>query len=308
VIAFLVKRVLWMLLTLWVVFTITWVLANNSPGTPFSADKEFPPEVKANLMRRYNLHLPAHQRYWLDLQKLALAGDLGVSTKMVDFTVNRVVASCWPVSAALGLLSLSLALLLGLPAGIVSATRRGSSADVGLMALATVGIALPNFVIAGFAILLFVFLIPLLPPAGWGSIRQMILPAFCLGAPYAAYIARIARTGMLDVLSKDYIRTARAKGLSGREVVLKHALPTAIMPVVSFLGPAVAGIITGSLVVEQLFAIPGLGFAFVQAALQSDTPMAMGLVVVYTALLFTMNTLVDAAYTWLDPRVSWEDV
>lgn len=306
-IAFLLKRFVWMVLTLWVVFTVTWILANASPGTPFSAEREFPPEVRANLMRRYNLHLPAHQRYWLDLKNI-VQGDLGVSTKMVDFTVNDVVASCWPVSAALGLLALSLAALLGLPAGIVSAARRGTPADLGLMMLATIGIALPNFVIAGFAILLFVFLIPLLPPAGWGSLKHMLLPAFCLGAPYAAYIARIARTGMLDVLSQDYIRTARAKGLSSRAVILKHALPTAVMPVVSFLGPAVAGIITGSLVVEQLFAIPGLGFAFVQAAIQSDTPMAMGLVVVYTVLLFSMNTLVDLAYTWLDPRVGWSDI
>lgn len=306
-IAFLLRRLMWMVVTLWVVFTITWILANASPGTPFDAEREFPPEVRANLMRRYNLHLPAWQRYGLDLWNI-VRGDLGVSTKMVDFTVNRLVASCWPVSAALGLLALAFAAIVGLPAGILSAARRGTLADVGLMSLATVGIALPNFVIAGFAILLFVFLIPLLPPAGWGSPRHMVLPAFCLGAPYAAYIARIARTGMLDVLSQDFIRTARAKGLSSFDVIIKHALPSAIMPVVSFLGPAVAGIITGSLVVEQLFAIPGLGFAFVQAAIQSDTPMAMGLVVLYTILLFSMNTLVDAAYTWLDPRVKWEDV
>lgn len=306
-IAFILRRLMWMIITLWVVFTITWILATYSPGSPFDAEREFPPEVRDNLMRRYNLHLPKWERYRLDLWNL-MWGDLGVSTKMVDFSVNRLVASCWPVSAALGLLALAFAAVVGLPAGIISATRRGTFADVGLMSLATIGIALPNFVIAGFAILLFVFLIPLLPPAGWGSPRQMILPAFCLGAPYAAYIARIARTGMLDVLSQDFIRTARAKGLSSFQVVMKHALPTAVMPVVSFLGPAVAGIITGSLVVEQLFAIPGLGFAFVEAAIQSDTPMAMGLVVLYTILLFTMNTLVDAAYTWLDPRVKWEDV
>ncbi|MGI9456291.1 MAG: ABC transporter permease [Aeoliella sp.] len=304
-IGFLARRLVWMVLTVWVVFTITWILANKAPGTPFNAEREFPPEVKANLMRRYNLHLPMHQRYWLDLKNLAM-GDLGVSTKMVDFTVNRLVASCWPVSAALGLLALAFATLVGLPAGIISAARRGSVADIGLMSIATIGIALPNFVIAGFAILLFVFLIPLLPPAGWGSARHMVLPAFCLGAPYASYIARIARTGMLDVLSQDYIRTARAKGLSMSKVILVHALPTAVIPVVSFLGPAVAGIITGSLVVEQIFALPGLGFAFVQAAMQKDIPMAMGLVVLYTVLLFTMNTLVDVAYTLLDPRVKWE--
>ena len=302
---FLARRLMWMVLTVWVVFTITWILANNSPGSPFSSERQFPPEIERNLMRRYNLHLPPMQRYGIDLWKLC-HGDLGMSVKMVDFSVNSLVASCWPVSAALGLLALAFATLLGLPAGIVSAARRGTVADVGLMSLATIGIALPNFVIAGFAILLFVFAIPLLPPAGWGSPSHMILPAFCLGAPYAAYIARIARTGMLDVLSQDYIRTARAKGLKPSVVILRHALPTAVMPVVSFLGPAVAGIITGSLVVERLFAIPGLGFAFVEAAIQNDTPLAMGLVVLYTVLLFTMNTLVDVAYTLLDPRVKWD--
>ncbi len=293
-----------MVLTVWVVFTITWVLANFAPGTPFDREREMPPAIRANMERRYNLHLPAYQRYGIDLRKMAV-GDLGVSFKMQDFTVNRVVAECWPASAALGLLALAFASLVGLLAGIVSAARRGSFADVSLMTIATVGIALPNFVIAGFSILLFVFLIPLLPPAGWGSPRAMILPALCLGAPYAAYIARIARTGMLDVLSQDFIRTARAKGLSEWRVVMSHALPIAVMPVVSFLGPAVAGIITGSLVVEKIFAVPGLGYAFVQSALVNDTPMAMGLTVLFTILLFVMNTLVDFAYTLLDPRVGW---
>src|SRR5690606_27490021 len=161
------------------------------------------------------------------------------------------VALCWPVSAALGLLALTWAAIVGLVAGIVSAARRGSIGDYALLGIATIGIALPNFVIAGFCIRLFSFLIPLLPPAGWGRPSHLVLPAFCLGAPYAAYVARIARTGMLDVLSQDFVRTARAKGLSYSQVVLKHALPSAVIPVVSFLGPAVAGIITGSLVIEK---------------------------------------------------------
>jgi oligopeptide transport system permease protein len=306
-IAYFAKRFLWLIFTVWLVFTVTWILANATPGSPFTRERSLPPEIEANLRRHYNLDKPAYVRYWLDLSNL-LRGDLGVSTKQVDFTVNELVSLCWPVSAALGLAALAWASVVGLLAGVVSAARRGSVADFGLMSLATVGIALPNFVIAGFAILLFSFLIPLLPPAGWGSPKYLILPAFCLGAPYAGYIARIARTGMLDVLSQDYIRTARAKGLSRVAVIMKHALPTAIIPVVSFLGPAVAGIITGSLVIEKVFAIPGIGYSFVQSAIDNDTPMAMGIVVLYTILLFTMNTLVDAAYTWLDPRVSWKDV
>lgn len=304
-IAFLARRVLWMILTVWIVFTLTWLLANYAPGSPFANTRELPTEIVQNLRRRYNLDKPDHIRYLIDLKNLAQF-DLGVSTKQVDFTVNELVALCWPVSTALGLLSLAWAAVVGLVAGVVSAARRGSVPDFSLMAIATIGIALPNFVIAGFCILLFSFLLPLLPPAGWGGPQYLILPAFCLGAPYAAYVARIARTGMLDVLSQDYIRTAHAKGLSRVQVILRHALPTAVIPVVSFLGPAVAGIITGSLVIEKIFAIPGIGYSFVQSALDNDTPMAMGIVVLYTVLLFTMNTLVDMAYTWLDPRVGWD--
>lgn len=304
-IAFLLNRFLWMILTVWIVFTLTWLLANYAPGSPFGGQRELPPEIQRNLERRYNLDQPDHIRYANDLWGL-LRFDLGVSTKQVDFTVNELVALCWPVSAALGLLALAWAAVAGLVAGIVSAARRGSIGDYSLMGIATIGIALPNFVIAGFCILLFSFLIPVLPPAGWGRPSHLVLPAFCLGAPYAAYVARIARTGMLDVLSQDFVRTARAKGLSYSQVVLKHALPSAVIPVVSFLGPAVAGIITGSLVIEKIFAIPGIGYSFIQSALDNDTPMAMGIVVLYTILLFTMNTLVDLAYRWLDPRVGWE--
>jgi oligopeptide transport system permease protein len=188
-------------------------------------------------------------------------------------------------------------------AGIVSAVHRGSTADVVLMTAATIGIALPSFVIASLAILLFVFLIPLFPAAGWGSLQQLVLPAICLGALYAAEIARITRTGMLDTLSQDYIRTARAKGLGQAAVVLRHALPGTLLPVVSFLGPATAGILTGSIVIEKIFAIPGLGWHFVQAALQRDYLLEMGLVLLYTALLYTMNFLVDLSYAILDPRV-----
>jgi oligopeptide transport system permease protein len=171
------------------------------------------------------------------------------------------------------------------------------------MSLATVGIALPSFVISGLSIMLFVFVIPIFPAAGWGTLRQLVLPAICLGSVYAAEIARIARTGMLDALSQDFVRTARAKGLSELSVALRHALPTAMLPVVSFLGPAVAGILTGSVVIERIFAIPGLGWHFVQSALQRDYTVSMGLVLLYTLLLYMMNFLVDMSYSILDPRV-----
>ena len=302
--AFLVRRFVWMLITLWVVFTVSFALMRSVPGGPYDGERNLEPEIEAAFKREYQLDKPIYVQYGLALKSVA-TGNLGRSMRM-DASVARIVSEGLPISAALGLLALAIAFSVGLAAGIVSAVFRGSAADVGLMSIATIGIALPNFVVAGFAIILFVFTIPILPAAGWGSLKQLVLPAICLGAPYAAYVARIARTGMLDVLSQDHIRTAHAKGLAPASVVLRHALPTAMLPVVSFLGPAVAGILTGSPVVEQIFAIPGLGWHFVQAAVQRDFSLAMGLVLLYTALLYTMNLIVDLLYGVLDPRVEWK--
>lgn len=302
--SFIVRRLGWMLVTLWVVFTISFFLMRAVPGGPYSAERTLEPEIEANIKKQYRLDLPVYQQYLLKMRDM-VTGNLGASMKK-DFTVNRLVREGLPVSAALGLLALAIAFTVGLIAGIVSAVFRGSAGDIMLMSVATIGIALPNFVVAGFAIILFVFTLQWLPAAGWGSLEQLVLPALCLGAPYAAYVARIARTGMLDVLSQDHIRTARAKGLSPVTVVAKHALPTALLPVVSFLGPAVAGILTGSPVIEQIFAIPGLGWHFVQAAVDRDYPIAMGLVLLYTTLLYSMNLIVDLLYGVLDPRVEWE--
>ncbi len=300
--AFIIRRLVAMALTLWVVFTVSFLLMRAVPGGPYSGERNLPPEIEQNIKQRYRLDLPLGEQYAIELGKM-LRGDLGLSIRLQDFTVNQVIAQGLPISAALGILALSFAVVLGLSAGIVSALYRGTLADWLLMSLATIGIALPSFVIAGLAIMLFVFIIPIFPAAGWGTLRQLILPAICLGALYAAEIARIARTGMLDALSQDYVRTARAKGLSQLSVALRHALPGAMLPVVSFLGPAVAGILTGSVVIERIFAIPGLGWHFVQAALQRDYTLAMGLVLLYTLLLYTMNFLVDLSYGILDPRV-----
>jgi oligopeptide transport system permease protein len=275
------------------------------PGGPFDGERKLEPEIEANILKRYHLDEPLWKQYLRELSNVARF-DLGYSFKLSDYRVNKVIAEGLPVSLALGILALAFAIALGLVAGITSAVQRGSIADVVLMSLATIGIALPSFVIAGVAIMLFVFKIPLFPAAGWGSIDQLVLPALCLGAPYAADVARISRTSMLDVLSQDHIRTAYAKGLSRTRVVWGHALPGALLPVVSFLGPATAGILTGSLVVEQIFAIPGLGFHFVQAALQRDYTLSMGCVLLYTVMLYTMNTLVDMSYSILDPRVELE--
>ncbi len=229
--------------------------------------------------------------------------DLGESIKLADYSVNEVIAEGFPISASLGILATLFAVTVGLTAGTLAAVWRGTPLDVAFMSMATIGIALPGFLIASLAILLFVFIIPIFPAGGWGRLENLILPAICLGAPYAAYIARLSRTGMLEVLSQDYIRTAYAKGLPRRTVIVRHGLKGAVLPVVSYLGPAIAGILTGSLVVEQIFAIPGLGTHFVQSAIQRDYPLSMGLVMLYTVILYTLNFLVDLSYTFLDPRV-----
>jgi oligopeptide transport system permease protein len=302
VIWFIVRRLIGLVFTLWCVFTVTFFLMHAVPGGPYSGERNLPPEIEENIRHQYRLDLPIHEQYGYLLRDY-LSGNFGLSMRLYDFSVNQVIVQGLPISAALGVFALAFAVTLGLSAGIVSALYRGTFADWALMSLATVGIALPSFVIAGFAIILFVFLIPIFPAAGWGTFRQLVLPAICLGSVFAAEIARIARTGMLDALSQDYVRTARAKGLSELAVALRHAMPGAMMPVVSFLGPAVAGILTGSVVIERIFAIPGLGWHFVQASTTRDFTLAMGLVLLYTLLLYTMNFLVDLSYAILDPRV-----
>ncbi|MGQ9604875.1 MAG: ABC transporter permease [Thermogutta sp.] len=301
-IRFIVSRSIWLAITLWAVFTVSFCLMRAVPGGPLDRERRLDPQIERNLAARYHLDDPFWKQYFRELGNV-VRFDLGYSYRMADFTVNEIIAQGLPISAALGGSAMLFAIVLGIPTGIVSAVRRNEPADRILMTAATLGIALPNFVIAGFAIILFVFLIPIFPAAGWGTPAHLVLPALCLGAPYAAYIARLTRTGMLDVLRADYIRTARAKGLSPSAVIFRHALRTSLTPVVSFLGPAAAGIVTGSPVVEKIFAIPGLGVHFVEAAIQRDYTLAMGLVLLFTLLLYAANVLVDAAYVLLDPRV-----
>lgn len=301
-IRFLLKRLGWMVLTLWVVFTTSFFLMRAVPGGPFDSEKKLPPAIKRNIEKRYQMDRPLIQQYWSHLWATVRC-DFGPSYKLEDYTVNDVIAQGFPVSASLGILAMTFALSLGLVSGVVSAVLRNSVYDVSFMVVATIGIAVPNFVLASLMIVLFVFFWPVFPAAGWGELRQIILPALCLGAPFAGYISRLTRTGMLEVLGLDYIRTAYAKGLTTREVVIRHALRGAILPVVSYLGPATAGILTGSLVLEQIFALPGMGSHFIEAATQRDYTLAMGMVMVYTFLLFVMNTLVDLSYSMIDPRV-----
>jgi len=313
-IIFLARRFLWFLLTLWVVFTASFFLMRAVPGGPFDGERKLEPDVKQAIERRYRVNEPLVKQYAYHLGmavgvlteegkfRLGLP-DLGPSYRIRDYSVNQIIAQGLPVSASLGILALAFSLVVGLSAGIIAALRRQTWVDTSVMLLATTGMAVPNFWMAGVCILLFVFMIPLFPAAGWGSVSNLVLPAFCLGAPYAAYIARLTRTGMLEVLHQDYIRTARAKGLTGSRVILHHALKGALLPVVSFLGPAAAGILTGSLVIEKVFHLSGIGSYFVEAALQRDYPLAMGVVLIYTVVLYMMNVIVDISYAIMYPRI-----
>lgn len=324
---FLLRRLLWFAVTLWVVVTVSFVLMRQVRGGPFDGERALNPVVARNVEARYHLDWPLWRQYLqyvgpLNLDERGpellggdgtvpftgvLVGDFGPSFRYRDFTVNDIIAQSLPISVTLGLAALLWALALGLSAGIASALWRGSKVDVALRLAATVGIALPNFTIAGVLVLLFVFLVPLFPVAGYGTLSHLVLPSFALGAPFAAYIARLVRTGLLETLSQDYIRTAHAKGLPPRLVVVRHALRGGILPVVSYLGPATAGILTGSLVIERLFAIPGLGSHFVNSALNRDYTLSMGVTILYTCAVFALNTVVDIVYTRLDPRIELEE-
>ena len=322
--SFLLRRLGWFAITLFCVVTISFFLMRAVRGGPFDTDRALHPAIEANLEARYHLDWPVWKQYLQyvgplnldesgllgdrsDLFTGVLVGDLGPSFKYRDQTVNDIIGQSLPISIALGSVAMAFALLLGLTAGIGSALRRNTGLDLSLRLVATLGIAVPNFVIAGFLIILFAFQLEGVPVAGWGGPRYLLLPALALGAPFAAYIARLTRTGMLEVLSQDYIRTARAKGLPDWLVLLRHAIKGGILPVVSYLGPATAGILTGSLVIERLFAIPGTGMHFVGSALNRDYTLAMGVTILYTVLVYSLNTLVDLAYTLLDPRIDLEE-
>ncbi len=301
--SYLVQRFFWMLLTLWIVYTFSFILMRSVPGNPFSSERNVPPAIERQLEARYNLDDPPLKQYVDYLVNIVTRFDLGWSIRLEDYSVNQVLAEGFPVSASLAIFALVFAIILGVSAGTISAVYRGSLADIGMMFAAVLGIAIPNFVLASLAILLFVFGIHVFPAAGWGTLRQIALPAMCLGAPVAAYIARLTRAGMLEVLTKDHVRTAFAKGLPKRTVIFKHVLPGALLPVVSYLGPATARVLTGSLVLEKIFALPGMGSHFIHAATQRDYTLAMGMVLTYTVILFVMNTLVDLSYAVIDPRV-----
>ncbi len=309
-----VHRLAQLPLILLAIYTATFALAWLIPGDPLEQDeaRQPPPEVARAMRECYNLDNP-WTFYWDYLGKASgvswLVGahdqpfDLGPSLRHENWSVNEILAAGLPVSISLGAAALTIALIIGLTAGVIGGTRPGSIADGLTTFIALIGISVPAFVVGAALLVMFTVIWPLLPVGGWGTLRHMALPAVTLSLPFAAYIARLTRFGMIEQMSLDYIRTARAKGLPQYKVVLKHALKNAFLPVLSYLGPAAAAAMTGSFVVEIVFAIPGIGTHFVDAVLSKDLTLIMGIVLVYSAMLITFNLTVDVLYAWVDPRI-----
>jgi len=295
------RRLLELIPTVLVIVLASFALVRLAPGSPFSSEKEIPPEVRRQLDAKYGFDRPLPVQFFRYLGNLA-RGDLGLSTKYPQRTVNEIIAAGFPVTLTLAAVALVWSLLVGITAGIIGAVRQNTIWDHAAMAAALVGISIPSFVL-GPLLVLVVSLHWHLPPAGWGNWRHVILPGLTLGTIYAASIARLTRGGMLEVVRSDFIRTARAKGLSERLVIWRHMLKGGLLPVVSYLGPAIASMLTGSVVVEKIFNVPGIGPYFVDAAFNRDYFLVMGIVLLYAFFLLVMNLIVDIAYGLLDPRI-----
>jgi oligopeptide transport system permease protein len=304
VIAFVLGRLAGAVPTLAVVIALSFLLTRLAPGGPFDEERPLPPEIRANLEAAYGLDQPVHVQFGRYVAGL-LRGDFGPSFKFRDFTVSELIGDGLPVSLGLGLAALALALALGIPAGIWAALSRGRATDRLVTAFAVAGMSIPVFVVAPLLMLVFGVWLRWLPVAGWlpGRPADLVLPVVTLALPVIAYLARLTRGSLLEVMRAPWIRAARARGLPRRAIVLRHALPAALLPVVSYLGPAAAAVLAGSLVVETLFGLPGMGRHLVQGALNRDYTLVMGMVIVYAALMIVLNLLADAAYAWLDPRI-----
>ncbi|MBS0461357.1 MAG: ABC transporter permease subunit [Proteobacteria bacterium] len=295
-------------LTLWLLATLCFLLLHAAPGGPFDVEKSAPPEVQAALTRQYHLDqsLPVQYLHWLgDLAH----GDLGPSFQYPDYRVSELIVLSLPVTALCGSLALGLALGLGVPLGLLAALRRGSALDRALMGLSGLGLAIPKYVVAPLLVLAFAVTLHWLPGGGWDRstgwtlLRSAILPAVALALPNLAFCARIARAGCIDALGSDYVRAARARGFSAARIVRVHVLPAGLLPVLAWLGPAAINIVSGSVVVEQVFGIPGMGRYFVQGALNRDYTLVLGVVLVVGALIVCINAFTDALRAWIDPRL-----
>ena len=305
---FIVRRLLVTIPTILVVISITWLLIKLAPGNFYSGEKPLPAAIEKSIREKYGLDKPWYQQYGKTMWSIVRHLDFGTSLRYEGQSVNTIIKRSLPVSATVGILAYLLALIGGVVIGSIAALKQNSKWDYGSMALAMLGISIPNFVLGPILVLIFSLSLYWLPPSRWGGFpsRNLVLPVLTLSAIYMAYIARLTRAGMLEVLRSDYIRTARAKGLSERDVVLRHALRGGLMPVVSYTGPALAFLLTGTVVVERIFALPGLGNYFIQASLNRDEPLIIGIVAFIAMILLLMNLLVDIAYAYLDPRVRYQ--
>lgn len=303
--SFIIRRLLIIIPMALLVVTLTWGLIRMAPGSFYSGEKKLPPAIEANIKRKYGLDKPWYQQYAIMMGNI-LRLDFGESLKYEGQSVNLIIRRHFPYSATVGLLAYLLALAVGLTAGVLAALKQNSAFDYGSMSLAMLGLSVPNFVLGPILVLVFSLWLFWFPPARWGGIQGIILPVITLAAIYMSYIARLTRAGMLEVMRSDYIRTARAKGLDEKTVLLRHAVRGGLIPVVSFTGPALAALLAGTVVVEKVFAIPGLGNIFIQAVLNRDEPLILGIVAFLSILIMIFNLLVDISYAFLDPRIRYE--
>ena len=305
---YIIRRFLGLIPTLFVIITLSFFIIRIAPGGPFSEERALPKQILENIQKRYHLDEPLlmqYGRYVADVVR----GDLGPSFRYKDYDVNYYIRTSLPNSMVLGLISLALALFFGISAGLISSTRQNSALDYLSMSIAVIGISVPLFVVGPVLMYLLAMKLNLLPTSGWimsgDSWKTMIMPVMTLTLPYFAYIARLSRASILEVLRSDYVRTARAKGLSEPTILVKHVMKGSLLPVVSYMGPAFAHIVTGSIVVETIFRVPGLGRHFIQSALNRDYTLIMGTVIVYSLILLLMNFMVDLLYGLMDPRISY---
>lgn len=303
---YILKRFLYSVLTLYIIITVTFFLMHAIPGSIYTGEKNLPPAIVNNIKAKYGLDKPIHEQYLIVLNNI-LHLDFGMSMKNEGRSVNKIITQQFPVSARLGLVSVIACLLGGIPLGIMSALKVGKWQDHSSMVVATIGVTVPGFVIAALTQYFLAVRLGLFPVIGFKTPWHAVLPAIALAFYPLAFIARLVRSSMVEVLEQDYIRTARAKGLSEKVVVYKHALKNSIMPVVTYLGPLIAGVLTGSFVIEKIFNIPGLGRSYVDSISNRDYTTLIGVTVFYAAFLIFMNFIVDIVYVFIDPRVELSD-